>query len=339
MPEVDPVISVLLPVYNDARFLPRAVRSIRRQTLSAWDLLLLDDGSTDGTRALVDHLAAQDPRIRAVHLSHRGIAEALNVGLQRATAPYVARMDADDVSAPHRLSVQKAWLDDRPDLCVVGSKVRIFPRNRLTSGMRAYEAWINTMLSPEDVAREIFVESPLVHPTVLMRREAVLEAGGYQGPGPEDYDLWLRLHRRGERFAKVPEVLLWWMDRPDRATRRSPDYSREAFRRCKARHLAEVLQGHDEREILLVGNREAKRLAGLLEAAGLRISGYVDVNPRRIGTAWKGKPIVGYDDLAADPSRRRLLLAAVGSRGARETIRRKLAGLGFREPEEFICVA
>jgi hypothetical protein len=202
--------------------------------------------------------------------------------------------------------------------------------------MRAYEAWLNSVVTPEEIAREIFVESPLVHPSVLIRKGVLEGAGGYRNNGPEDYDLWLRLHGKGLRFAKVPRVLFWWMDRPDRETRRSANYSREAFRRCKARHLADYLG--KKRQIVLAGNREAKHLAEDLEKEGLRVVGYVDVNPKRIGTVWQGKPVVGYEDL-----RERypgcMFLAAVGSWGVRDVIRRQFESVGYREIEEFLCVA
>jgi hypothetical protein len=169
-----------------------------------------------------------------------------------------------------------------------------------------------------------------------MHREALEAVEGYRSEGPEDYDLWLRLHGKGMRFAKIPKVLFYWMDRPDRATRCSPSYSREAFRECKARHLANCLG--KKRQIVLAGNREAKHLAASLEKAGLRVMGYVDVNPRRIGTLWEGKPVVSYEDLPAKYSGC-MFLAAVGSWGVREVIRRQFASLGYSEPEDFLCVA
>ena len=334
-PVLDPLVSILLPVYNDAHYLERAVLSIQRQSLKSWELLLLDDGSMDATPVLVDCLSRSDPRIKAAHLPHRGIAETLNAGLSMARGPFIARMDADDCSHPLRLALQSAWLEERTEICAVGCKVRIFPRNRVTPGMLAYEKWSNSLLAPEEIARDIFVEAPLVHPSVMIRREVLEEVGGYRPRGPEDYDLWLRLHRRGNRFGKVPRTLFWWMDRPRRVTRISPDYKREAFRRCKAGHLARWL-GTDSR-VMMVGNREAKRLAALLEAEGLRIQGYVDIKPGRISTQYRGVPVMGYESLAKrDPGG--MLLAAVGTRGARKEIRRRLTGLGFRELVEFICV-
>jgi hypothetical protein len=245
-------------------------------------------------------------------------------------------MDADDVSHPRRLALQRALLEERSDICAVGCRIRIFPRKEASLGMLTYEGWLNAVITPEQIAREIFVESPLVHPSVLIRREALEAAQGYRSVGPEDYDLWLRLHAEGMRFAKVPEVLFWWMDRPDRLTRSSSSYSREAFRQCKARHLAARLG--ERRRIVLAGNREAKHLAVALEQAGLQVMGYVDVNPKRIGTVWEGKPVVGYEDLATHYDGC-MLLAAVGSWGVRDVIREQLTSLGYREPEEFLCVA
>lgn len=329
-----PSISVLLPVYNDSCYLARAVRSIQRQSLANWELLLLDDGSTDDTPDRIDSLARLDARIRPFHLPHRGIAATLNAGLERASGRLIARMDADDVSHPQRLALQKAFLEQRPHVCAVGCRVRIFPRRGASLGMLAYEGWLNSVVTPEEIDREIFVESPLVHPSMLARREALLD--GYRSEGPEDYDLWLRLHGKGLKFAKVPKVLFYWMDRPDRVTRRSSNYSRAAFRECKVRHLARRLG--EDRTVVLAGNRKAKQLAASLERAGVRVMGFVDVNPRRVGTVYEGKPVVGYEDL---PNRYAdcVLLAAVGSWGARAVIRERLHSLGYREPEGFLCVA
>jgi len=244
-------------------------------------------------------------------------------------------MDADDVSHPERFALQKSWLDQRPEISAVSCKVRIFPRNGMSEGMRVYETWLNSLTSPEEIAREIFVESPLAHPSVLVRREVLEEAGGYGHRGPEDYDLWLRLHGRGHRSGKVPRTLFWWMDRPDRISRCSPDYSREAFRRCKARHLAGRLG--PGASVILVGNREAKRMAALLREKGVTVKGFVDIHPNRVGTRRGVTPVFGYQDLARNRPDC-LLLAAVGTRGAREEIRRQLTELGFREGEGFLCV-
>lgn len=329
------LVSILLPVFNDAYTLGRAVRSLQRQTFSQWELLLLNDGSTDSTAELMESASREDPRIRAVHLRHGGIAGALNAGLETVRGAYIARMDADDVSHPQRLALQMDYLEGRPDISAVGCGVRIFPRKPMTEGMRAYEAWMNALITPEQIAGDMFVESPLAHPSIMIRKEVFWEVGGYRSNGPEDYDLLLRLHRKGHRFGKVPRRLFWWMDRSGRTSRISLNYTQEAFRRCKAHHL--VRQLGPGKRVVMIGNREAKRLAALLEAGGLRIDGYVDVNPRRVDTQYRGVPVRAYDSLKNRASGS-MLLAAVGSRGAREEIRSRLSAFGYREGREFICV-
>ncbi len=335
MPDPPPFVSILLPVFNDARTLGRAVRSLQRQTYSHWELLLLNDGSTDSTPDLMESASREDPRIRAVHLAHRGIAEALNSGLEEARGDSIARMDADDVSHPWRLALQMDHLESRADISAVGCRVRIFPRKPITDGMQAYETWMNSLITQEQIARDMFVEAALAHPSIMIRKEALLQAGGYRPLGPEDYDLMLRLHRKGHRFEKVSRLLFWWMDRPERTSRVSEHYTREAFRKCKAHHLVRWLG--PKTRVLMVGNREAKRLAALLEAEGIRVEGYVDVNPERINTQHRGVPVMGYDDLK-DHASGCFFLAAVGTRGAREDIRERLTAMGYRELEDFICV-
>lgn len=336
MPVSDPLVSVLLPSFNAARFLGTAVASIQRQTLPAWELLLLDDGSEDETARLAETFARTDPRIRAFRFPHRGIAHTLNEGLVRARGLFVARMDADDVSHPLRLSLQEEFLERNPSISVVGSLVRLFPRAQVPQGMLEYERWVNALVTPEEIGREIFVDAPLVHPSVMMRREVLESVGGYRSEGPEDFDLWLRLHLAGKRFAKVLQVLLFWRERLERSTRRSSDYSREAFRRCRAQHLAEWIG--PGRSVLVAGNREAKRLGKLLEDRGVTIRAFVDLDPARIGRRVRGIPVIGYDEVGKGEYAGVVLLAAVGSRGAREEIRRRLLARGCRESRDFVCV-
>ena len=337
MPTAQPHISILLPVYNDSRYLRRAVLSLRRQSFPDWELLLLDDGSTDQTAELADAFQIEDARIRSFHFSHNGIAGTLNAGLGFARGRLIARMDADDISHVHRLGLQKGFLEDHPDICAVGCRVRIFPRRGITTGMLVYEKWINSLVSPEEISREIFVDAPLVHPSILARKEDLEAVGGYRPEGPEDFDLWLRLHLQGKRFAKIPRVLFFWMDRPERSTRSLPVYERDAFRRLKAIRLAQWLG--PGRRILLAGKREAKRLGKLLEAEGLRIQAYVDIDRQRIGTRWRGIPVIPYERLTEESYSGCMLLAAVGARGARNEVRVRLEAFGLRESEDFVCIA
>jgi cellulose synthase/poly-beta-1,6-N-acetylglucosamine synthase-like glycosyltransferase len=149
-------------------------------------------------------------------------------------------MDADDWSYPDRFKRQLELLSRNPDLAVAGCLVEGFPGQDPSMGISLYLEWLNALVSAEDIAREIFIESPLPHPSTMIRSTWLDRIGGFQDRGwAEDYDLWLRMHLEGAHFAKVPEVLIKWRDHPARLTRVDSRYSVENFLRAKAHYLCE----------------------------------------------------------------------------------------------------
>jgi len=199
-----PAVSILMPVRNEERYLPQAIASIRRQTMENWELVAVDDGSTDATAEILDATAADDSRIRLLRNPERGLVPALNHGLMACRAPLVARMDGDDISHPGRLANQLRVMEGSPEVDLVASSFRHFPRNGLKTGMLSYEEWQNALLTHELVTADLFVESPFVHPSVMFRRDTVMAVGAYRDMGwAEDYDLWLRLAAAGARFARI----------------------------------------------------------------------------------------------------------------------------------------
>ena len=152
----------------------------------------------------------------------RGLVAALQRGLAEAEGEFVARMDADDIAHPARLAVQLAFLTHNPELSGCGARVRRVPAGDIPPRAAAYIAWLNAMIDWKTVAANLFVECPLAHPTFLFRARALAEVGGYRDRGwPEDYDLLLRLWRRGHRFAAAPRTLLDWRDSAGRLSRTS----------------------------------------------------------------------------------------------------------------------
>jgi len=171
-------VTVVLPARDAAGTIADAVASIRAQTRGDFELLVIDDGSRDDTVAKALEAAGGDPRIRVIRRGRDGLVAALNAGIAQASAPLIARMDADDVSLPRRLECQVELADRRPGLAVIGCRVRALPEEALTDGMRHYLAWLDSVITPEQVDRDLYVESPFAHPSVLVRREVVQAAGG-----------------------------------------------------------------------------------------------------------------------------------------------------------------
>jgi glycosyltransferase involved in cell wall biosynthesis len=200
-----PKITVLLPVYNAERYLTKAIESVQWQTYDDFELLLIDDGSSDKSFEIAQRMAARDSRIVLTGGQHQGISACLNAGLELAQGEFIARMDSDDISGVDRFEQQVRFLDAHVECCAVGTQaVRIDPDG----------SPINVWRVPPD-HEEIDSQQiqgrrgRIIHPSVMMRRSAVERVGGYRPEFDlaEDYDLFLRLAEVG-RLANLGEPLL-----------------------------------------------------------------------------------------------------------------------------------
>jgi glycosyltransferase involved in cell wall biosynthesis len=335
-----PAVSVVIPVRNAQRSLPTAIQSIRDQTLQDWELILVDDGSRDGTAELLHHFAHADVRIHHEQADGRGIVWALNQGLDRARAPLIARMDADDFAHPDRLRTQIDHLNTQPTIGLVGCRVGFGGDRVRAEGYALHVDWLNTLTEPDEIALNRFVESPLAHPSVTFRKSLIDRHGGYtEGRFPEDYELWLRWLDAGVRMAKVTRTLLTWNDPDERLSRTNPRYDREAFFEIKARYLARTIEATSRgRPVWIWGaGRPTRKRAELLCARGVEIWGYVDVDPAKAGTRIQGRPVI--HPVALPLRTEAMVIGYVSNRGARELIRRELTMRGYEEGQDFWMAA
>lgn len=332
-----PEVSVLLPCRDNADTLDAAVEGILAEREVSLELVLVDDGSRDDTPALVRALAARDPRVRPLRTDGVGIVGALNLARSAAVAPLIARMDGDDVSRPGRLAAQRDFLRAHPDVDLVATRVVAEPEEAVGAGMRRYVAWQNGLLSPEDHRREIFVESPLCHPSVMLRRAVFDAIGGYREvPWPEDYDLWLRMDAAGMRLAKLEETLLAWRHRAGRLTFTHPRYARENITAAKGAFLAARVRAMGGELAVWGAGPTGRRLARAMEPAGIRAGLFVDIDPAKVGRVARGARIASPDALVLG---RHTVVVAVGADGARAIIRDALRSRGFVEGRDFVVAA
>ena len=332
-----PRVSILLPCRDAQAYLPDTIASVMAQTFQDAEIIAVDDGSQDGTRALLHAWALRDPRVKVIAQEPLGIVAALQRAVEAASGDIFVRMDADDVAYSSRIQKQVELLDANPDIDVCGTLIRYFPRQEVQGGAQRYESWINSLVAHEQITRDIFVECPIAHPTMAVRRSAFDKAGGYQDNGwPEDYDLVMRLWISGAKMAKVPEVLLRWRERPDRSSRLDERYSEESFRRCKVHYLKQTLLG--ERDVVVWGAGPlGKAFAQELTRQKVPVRAFVDVDIRKIGQTIQGMQVV--EPAAIEAHRDALTVAAVGQLLARDEIRRALLGAELREGVDFVAVA
>ena len=215
LPVTTPRITVAMSVFNNAPYLAPAIESILAQSFADFEFLIVDDGSTDDSPAIIDRFAASDARIRAIHQPNRGLIASLNRMIEDARAPLIARMDGDDIALPARFERQVAWLDAHPETGVLGTGcICIDTRGKPTA--RTFD----NVLTNDAIVEDLRNGPPLCHPSVMMRRDAVRLVGGYHRAYRhcEDYDLWLRLSEH-VAMANLPDRLLLYRQSADQVSK------------------------------------------------------------------------------------------------------------------------
>jgi hypothetical protein len=317
------------------------VRSVLGELAATDELIIVDDQSTDRSRAIAEQFALKDGRVRVIDGPGDGIANALNTGLAACRGKYVARMDADDESLDGRIIRSVAALEADGWLAAVGTQVEIFREDQPVSpNMQAYSGWLNSLTSHELVFQDRYVESPLCHPSATIRRDALIDAGSFlHGPFPEDYALWLELLRRGHRLKNLPALLFRWRDHSARATRTDERYDQRRHMELKASYLAQEPALLNRECAILGAGKTGLALSRALLDRGVKTAFFVDVNPKKVGTKVQGVDVFGHEALTGPAEGGVHLLAAVGSKGGRAELRSLLTMRGYVEGRDFTCCA
>jgi glycosyltransferase involved in cell wall biosynthesis len=326
-----PRVSVLLPVRDEEPFLAECLDSLSAQTLSEFEVIAVDDGSTDATPAILEAHARTDARLRVLRQEPAGMVAASERARAEARGQLLARMDADDVALRERLELQVAAIEEE-GLAAVGGRVEYFPVP--TEGMRAYAEWLNSLVTVEATLRDLWVECPLPGPGLTARAELV----SYRDRGwPEDYDLVLRIWEGGGRFRNVDRLVHRWRDHPQRLTRTQAAYTLDAFRRCKIHFLRRTLLADGRAAVVWGAGPTGKAFARDLLVAGTPLAAFVEVDPRKLGKRIHGAPVVPVERAADFPGA--LALGAVSGTEGRARVRELAAGLGLAEGTDFVAVA
>ena len=337
MPAVSPKVSVILPFYNAENTLGSALQSIADQNYLDWECIMVDNNSSDKSREIAGDWMNRDPRFRLIEEERQGVMFASNRGCEEALGEYIARMDADDVARPDRLSLQCSFLDGHPDYGAVAGLVKHVGDPRTTGGFKRFVEWSNSVISYEEIYKRRFIEAPIVNPTAMWRRETMETEGLYRaGDFPEDYEMWLRWLDAGIKIAKVPEVVLDWHDSTGRLTRTHPIYSDRAFYEIKSLYLAKWLARHNPfhpRVWVWGASRISRRRARILEQKDVIIEAYIDTKRSR----QLGNSLIYYKDLPESGAL--FILTYIRQMDNREKIRAFLEERGYVEGENYLLVS
>lgn len=198
-------ISVLMSIHNDQAFLEQSLNSIIDQSYEDFECIIIDDASTDDSPKILKQFADQDSRIKIItNNENQGLGKSLNIALNNAKGEYIARMDGDDICLPSRFAKQAKFLDENPDITVVGTWIDVIDENenRKPDSTRKYAT------EHKDIVKQLWA-NPMLHPTVMMRSKNLKELGGYpELRRRQDYALWFKAYKQGWKFSNIAESLL-----------------------------------------------------------------------------------------------------------------------------------
>ncbi len=315
----DPLVSILLPFKNTATYLVACLQSILDQSYPHWELIAIDDHSSDDSRDIVARFAGADSRIQVFTNSGHGIIEALRQALTSSNGELVTRMDSDDLMTPGKLELMSRSLlrFGRGHLAV--GYVRYFSAAGISDGYARYEKWLNGLTATGSNFSEIYKECVIPSPCWMTFRKDLDRCGGFEPERyPEDYDLTFRFYQHKLKCIPIREVLHCWRDYKTRTSRTSPRYAANYFLDIKL-HYFLLLDYDNQRPLTLwgAGNKGKKIAKGLLQK-GIGFHWLCD-NPKKIGKKIYGKEMLYYEVLREmkDPQS----LITVANAGAQAMIR------------------
>jgi len=230
------MLTVIMPVWNGARYLREAIESILNQSVADFEFLILDDGSTDQTPDILREFGKRDPRIRVINLAHEGIVKALNCGVAEARGEWIARMDCDDIAHSDRLAKQMRALRANPKAVLCHTAIRQIGDPQYMTQLQRFPR------TQAMIAARLCYQCPIVHPTVVFSKAAFFKAGGYKAEErhAEDYSLWGRMLPLGE-FIGLNEPLLDFRVHGDSISKTKGDIQRELTTGIALRHCQEFM--------------------------------------------------------------------------------------------------
>jgi glycosyltransferase involved in cell wall biosynthesis len=329
-----PAISILLPFRREGDWLKEAIQSIRQQSFTDWELLLLAHEADHNSIQIALDAKQQDQRILLHEMKGRSLAEVLNQGIRMADGRYIARMDADDVSLPERLALQYAYLESHPNTGLVSCATAAHPSAITGEGFLHYMEWQNSIITAESHRQYRFVESPVAHPTVMYRSVLAQTGSLYPLEGPEDYGLWLQWMQDGIEFYKLPQPLLYWRDHPQRLSRSGFMYSSARFNETRIAFAGKIIEKNlCGRKLILCGaGTEAWRKKAIWEDAGIQFQGYSDVKVRN-----KNLPYFSPEEIGTN--KECYYLSLLSGRGKAAEMLRFFISRGLTPEQDFLVAS
>jgi len=279
----NPLISIVMPVKNTAIFLVDCLESVVNQSETNWELIAVNDHSTDKSLAILEEYASKDQRIKVYNNTGNGIIDALRLAYSKSKGEFITRMDSDDLMSLDKLELMKINLLKSGSGHIALGLVSYFSEKKLGSGFKNYETWLNELISKGTNFEGIYKECVIPSPCWMVYREDFESCGAFRpNDYPEDYDLAFRFYSFGLKPIPCNKVLHFWRDYSTRTSRTHIHYADNTFLEIKARYFLELEYDVSKNLVVWGAGDKGKTLAKILIEKGIKFYWICD-NPKKIG--------------------------------------------------------
>ncbi len=280
----EPRVSIIMAARNTAEYIEECLLSIQAQTFTEWELLAVNDRSTDDTKDILLRFAKSDPRIKVLDSKGERLLPALQTGYAASSAPLINRMDSDDRMPPYKLELMlEEWEKHGKGTIVAGGTEHFADKGELGNGFRRYDAWLNELARNNTHFEQIYTECVIPSHCWLMHREDLDAVGAFDPMEyPEDYDLCFRFYKAGLKVVGINKVLHHWRDRSDRISRTWVEYQDNRYFDLKLKYFFELDRNLSRPLVIWGAGPNGKDLAKRHIALGATFDWVCD-NPRKIG--------------------------------------------------------
>jgi len=322
-----------MPVKNAGLYLEDCIISIQSQTESNWELIAVNDGSTDNSEDILNWFRAVDERILYLNNKGTGIIDALKCGYELSHGNLIHRMDADDLMVPEKLALLKSKLQQQGEGTVATGKVKYFAAEGVNEGYLNYENWLNNLCEMNTHWKELFKECVIASPNWLLYRSDFEKCGAFNSEiYPEDYDLVFRMYEAGLKVAAVDAVTHLWRDHEERSSRNDENYAAYTFFEIKLRYFIR-LKYNSSRPLMVWGaGKKGKDLAKKLQTLNVPFT-WVSNNPKKHGKEIYDQLMESFESIATKDSPQ--IIITVALKNAKSEIIEFLEKLNLEEGEDF----
>ena len=293
----EPLVSILIPFKNTAEYLPECLESIMQQSYQNWEVLAINDHSTDNSLSVVNDFNKKDARINCYSNDGKGIIAALRKAFSKSQGKFVTRMDSDDIMTHNKLQVLVTALLEKGKGHIAIGQVKYFSSSGISNGYARYESWLNNLTQNGTNYTEIYKECVIPSPCWMTYRNDREACNAFVPDRyPEDYDLTFRFYENGLKCIPGNELLHYWRDYDTRTSRTSAHYAKNYFLDIKIHYFLK-LEYHDTRPLVVWGaGNKGKEIAKILLERKLDFHWVCD-NPKKIGKDIYGKKMLKYSAL------------------------------------------